>query len=418
MQGVRLRERIHQHRERHRGQVTGGVVVVGAGLAGATAGTSLRELGFDGPITLVGAEPVLPYERPGLSKGYLAGSTSADDLTVHGPEVYERFGIDVRLGAEAVALDTDAHRLSLADGTTLPYDDVVIATGSVNRRPPLPGMELRGVHQLRTIAEASALRSAASTARTAVVVGQGFVGCEVAATLRSLGLDVTMVDPLPGPLWSLGAELSARVAQWHTGAGVRLRNDVGVASLDGASAVTSVTLADGAVLPADLVVVGVGALPATDWVSGVELVDGAVAVDADGRSSAPHVWAIGDAAAAWDEQTGSHRRVEHFDSAIVQGQRVAHALVGAPSPAGGRSWFWTDQHGHTLMHGGVHGPEDDLVWRGEAVAFWLRDGEVTAVAGIDAGRDFRRAMKIIGTRPATADLQDDALDLRAVSAAG
>lgn len=394
--------------------MTGGVVVVGAGLAGATAATSLRELGFDGTVTLLGAEPVLPYERPGLSKGYLAGSTSADDLQVHGAEVYETLGIDVRLGNEAVALDAQAQRLSLADGSTLSYDDVVIATGGVNRRPPLPGMELTGVHQLRTIAEASALRSAASMARTAVVVGQGFVGCEVAATLRSLGLDVTMVDPLPGPLWALGDEISARVAQWHADAGVRMRNAVGAASLDGDGTVTSVTLADGAVLPADLVVVGVGARPATDWVSGVDLVDGAVAVDADGRSSAPRAWAIGDAAAAWDEQTRDHRRVEHFDSAIVQGQRVAHALAGAPSPAVGRTWFWTDQHGHTLMHAGVHGPSDELVWRGDSVAFWRRDAEVTAVAGIDAGRDFRRAMKLIGTRPSRADLQDEGLDLRRV----
>lgn len=396
--------------------MTDGVLVVGAGLAGATAATSLRELGFDGPITLIGAESELPYERPGLSKGYLAGSTPADALRVHDAEVYDRFGIGVRLSAEAVALDADARKLSLADGAALSYDDVVIATGSVNRRPPLPGMELSGVHQLRTLAEASALRSAASSARTAVVVGQGFVGCEVAATLRSLGLDVTVVDPMPGPLWALGAEISARVARWHDDAGVRLRNDVGVASLDGDSVVTSVTLADGAVLPADLVVVGVGARPATDWVSGVDLVDGAVAVDADGRSSTPHVWAIGDAAAAWDEQTGRHRRVEHFDSAIVQGQRVAHALVGAPSPAGGRSWFWTDQHGHTLMHAGVHGPDDETIWRGESVAFWLRDREVTAVAAIDAGRDFRRAMKLIGKRPAAADLRDEELDLRRVSA--
>lgn len=398
--------------------MTGGVVVIGAGLAGATAATTLRELGFDRPITLVGAEPVLPYERPGLSKGYLAGSTSADDLQVHSAEVYEKLGVDVRLGGEAVCLDADAREVALADGTELSYDDVVIATGGVNRRPSLPGMELSGVHQLRTLVEASSLRSAASSARTAVVVGQGFVGCEVAATLRSLGLDVTMVDPLPGPLWALGAEISERVAQWHADAGVRMRNDVGVASVDGNGVVRSVRLDDGTVLPADLVVVGVGARPATDWLagSGVELADGAVVVDTDGRSSAPHVWAIGDAAAAWDEQTGRHRCVEHFDSAIVQGQRVAHALVGAPSPAGGRSWFWTDQHGHTLMHAGVHGPSDDVVWRGSSVAFWLRDGEVTAVAGIDAGRDFRRAMKLIGARPATADLQDEGLDLRTVSA--
>ena len=391
------------------------VVVVGAGLAGATASTSLRELGFDGAITLLGAEHVLPYERPGLSKGFLAGTSTAEDLRVHGPDVYERFGVDVLLGVEATGMDVAARTVSLAEGTSLAYDELVVATGSVNRRPPLPGIDLAGVHQLRTLAEAGALRDAAATARTAVVVGQGFVGCEVASTLRSLGLDVTMVDPMPGPLWALGPDVSMRVAQWHVDAGVRLRNDVGVDALVGEGEVRAVRLMDGSALSADLVVVGVGARPAADWVSGVDLVDGAVAVDADGRSSAPHVWAIGDAAAAWDEQTGSHRRVEHFDSAIVQGQRVAHALVGAPPPSPGRSWFWTDQHGHTLQYAGAHGPGDDLIWRGDSVAFWLRDGGVTAVAGIDAGRDFRRAMKLIGARSATADLQDAGVDLRALA---
>lgn len=395
-----------------------GVVIVGAGLAGATTATSLRELGFDGPVTLVGAEPVLPYERPGLSKGYLAGSTSAEDLRVHDAEVYERFGVGVHLGAEAVGLDVEARTLDLVDGTMLRYDELVIATGSVNRRPPLLGMDLRGVHQLRTLAEASALRTAASMARTAVVVGQGFVGCEVASTFCSLGLDVTMADPLPGPLWaSLGADISARVTAWHRTAGVHLRNDVSVVSIDGDIVVRSVTLTDGSTLPADLVLVGVGARPATDWVTGLELVDGAVAVDVDGRSSDPHVWAVGDAAAFWDDQSGSHRRVEHFDSAIAQGQRVAHALVGAPSPPSGRSWFWTDQHGHTLQYAGVHTAADEVVWRGDAVAFWLRDGAVTAVAGIDAGRDFRRAMKLIGARVPVSDLQDPARDLRTVPVA-
>lgn len=399
--------------------MTSRVVVVGAGLAGAATTTGLRELGFDGTITLLGAEPVLPYERPGLSKGYLAGSTSADDLLVHARGVYEDFGIDVRLDVEAVGLDVEGRQVRLADGTTLAYDDLVIATGSVNRRPDLPGIDLAGVHQLRTLAEADALRAAASTASTAVVVGQGFIGCEVASTLRSLGLDVTMVDPLPGPLWGpLVPELSRRVATWHADAGVRMRNDVGVAGLVGDAAVRGVRLEDGTELPADLVVVGVGARPATDWLasSGLRLEGGAVVVDADGVSSAPHVYAAGDVAAPWDDLTRSHRRVEHFDAALVQGQRVASAVSGTPAPGGSRTWFWTEQHAHMLMYAGAHQPADELVWRGEATGFWRRDGVVTAVVGIDAGRDFRRAMKLLGDRLATADLRDQTRDLRTLSA--
>lgn len=208
------------------------VVIVGASLAGASTATTLRELGFDGTIDVIGAEEQLPYERPALSKTFLAGKGSSDDLLVNSAAEYDAFSIRMHLGSAAVGIDTGRRLVNLADCSTLEYDDLVIATGSVNRRPGIAGMDLAGVHQLRTLADADALRAYAAAAHSAVIVGQGFIGCEVAATLRSTGLNVTMVDPQPGPLYGpLGPEVSSHIAGWHRDNGVRLLNEVGVAEL-------------------------------------------------------------------------------------------------------------------------------------------------------------------------------------------
>lgn len=395
------------------------VVVVGASLAGATAATTLRELGFDGEIDLVGDEPVLPYERPALSKSFLAGETSGDDLLVNPADRYDALRIRVHLGARAVAADTGRRRVRLEDDRVLEYDDLVIATGSVNRRPQIPGTDLAGVHQLRSLDDAERLRDRARTAASALVVGQGFIGCEVAATLRGRGLDVTMVDPQPGPLHApLGPEVSERVAGWHSEHGVRMLNGVGIAELTGTTAVDGARLDDGALLPADLVVIGIGARPASDWLKGsdVPLVHGAVLVDGDGRSSVEAVYAAGDVSAWWDPELGEHRRVEHYDSALVQGQRVAHTLLGTTPTERGRSWFWSDQYDHTLQHAGAQAPGDELVWRGAGTGFWLRDGVVTGVVSLDDGRTFRRGMSLIGSRPDRCRLLDDTADLRQLRA--
>ncbi|MEO6203810.1 MAG: FAD-dependent oxidoreductase [Mycobacteriales bacterium] len=392
------------------------VVIVGASLAGATAATTLRELGFDGAIDVVGAEQQLPYERPALSKAFLTGEGSGDDLLVNSAVEYDAFNIRMHLGSAALDLDTGRRIVSLDDNSTLEYDDLVIATGSINRRPDIPGMDLTGVHQLRNVGDADSLRRHVATAGSAVIVGQGFIGCEVAAALRSRGLNVTMVDPQPGPLYrALGQEVSVRVAGWHHENGVRLLNGMGVAGLTGSVAVDGVRLEDGTALEADLVVVGVGARPASDWLtgSGLRMERGAVLVDAQGRTSTDGVYAAGDVSAWWDEDVKAHRRVEHYDSALVQGQRVAHTIVGSSPEPRSRSWFWSDQYDHTLHYSGAQRPDDELRWRG-GTGFWLRQGTVTAVISLDDGRTFRRAMALIGTRPTTDALLDDGVDLRSL----
>ncbi|MCA1719808.1 MAG: FAD-dependent oxidoreductase, partial [Actinobacteria bacterium] len=262
------------------------VVIVGASLAGASAAVRLRGLGHEGAITLLGAEPHLPYERPGLSKGYLTGSLPPDRLLVHPAETYDELGVELRLGQAASGIDLERRRVLLS-GDDVEFDVLVLATGSSNLRPPIPGIDLPGVHQLRTLEDADALRAAAGRGGSAVIVGTGFIGCEVAATLRGLGLDVTAVDGLPGPLWNvLGPDVSAIVRSWHEANGVRVLGDAPVDSFSGSGRVEQVLLKDGRSLPADLVVVGVGARPALGWLDDVALhrAAGGIGVDVDGRT--------------------------------------------------------------------------------------------------------------------------------------
>jgi NADPH-dependent 2,4-dienoyl-CoA reductase/sulfur reductase-like enzyme len=394
------------------------VAVVGASLSGAHTALQLREQGHEGPITLVGAEPHPPYERPGLSKGYLTGALGLPQLLVRPVEDYDAAGITLRLGTRATGLDLARRRVRLADDE-LGYDALVIATGSANLRPPIPGLDLPGVHQLRTVDDAEGLRTAAAGATRAVVVGTGFIGCEIAATLTGLGVPVTAVDALPGPLWNvLGPHLSGIVRGWHEEHGVRVIAGVGVASIEGRDAVEEVRLADGTVLPCDLVVVGVGARPSLDWLAEAPLhvSAGGLGVDDAGRSDAPGVFAVGDIAAVWDPGTGAHRRTEHYSSAIAQAARVAAAVLGRELPPAKVTTFWSEQYGRFLQYAGHSAIDDELVVRAEPFAgFYLRAGVLTAVATIDNGRDLRRALRLLGQRVDPALLADPAADLRTVA---
>ena len=405
---------------------SGQVVVVGASLAGATAAISLREAGHDGEIVLLGEETELPYERPALSKGYLAGQGTLDELLVRAATAYDEQDITLRLGQAATGLDVDRQQVLLASGERLDYADVVIATGAANVRPPIPGIDLVGVHQLRTAADADALRADLPGLRTAVVVGQGFIGCEIASTLTGLGLQVTAVDAAPGPLWApLGPELSAVVRRWHEDRGVRLVNGQGVSGFtadETGGRVSAVELADGQRIDAELVVVGVGVRPATGWLvdTPVDLVRGAVGVDTAGRSNLPHVYAVGDVTATWDAGLGQHLRHEHWASAIDQGQRVAHAIAGTPEPAEPAvPYFWSEQYDRMLQYAGHHDADCDLVVRGDLadptapfVAFFLRAGALAAVLAVDSGKQLRRAQRLVGHPVDAAALTDPSVDLR------
>jgi 3-phenylpropionate/trans-cinnamate dioxygenase ferredoxin reductase component len=361
-----------------------GIVIVGGGLAAARTAEQLRRAEYTGPVTIVSDEGHLPYDRPPLSKEVLR--KEVDDVVLKPREFYDEKDITLRLGAAATSLDTAAQTVTLDDGTVLGYDELVIATGLVPRRiPAFP--ELEGIRVLRSYDESVALREHASAAKHAVVVGAGFIGCEVAASLRSLGVDVVLVEPQPTPLASvLGEQIGELVARLHRDEGVDVRTGISVAEVRGDARVESVVLTDGTELAADLVVVGIGSRPATEWLagSGVE-VDNGVICDEAGRTSAPNVWALGDVA-SWRDATGHQARVEHWSNVADQTRVVVPALLGQEVPSVTVvPYFWSDQYDVKIQCLGepeatdiVHLVEDD---GRKFLAYYERDGVVVGVVG-------------------------------------
>ena len=361
-----------------------GIVIVGGGLAAARTAEQLRRAEYTGPVTIVSDEGHLPYDRPPLSKEVLR--KEVDDVALKPREFYDEKDITLRLGAAATSLDTAAQTVTLDDGTVLGYDELVIATGLVPRRiPAFPDLE--GIRVLRSFDESVALREHASAAKHAVVIGAGFIGCEVAASLRSLGVDVVLVEPQPTPLASvLGEQIGELVARLHRDEGVDVRTGISVAEVRGDGQVESVVLTDGTELAADLVVVGIGSRPATEWLagSGVE-VDNGVICDEAGRTSAPNVWALGDVA-SWRDATGHQARVEHWSNVADQARVVVPALLGQEVPSVTVvPYFWSDQYDVKIQCLGepeatdiVHLVEDD---GRKFLAYYERDGVVVGVVG-------------------------------------
>jgi NADPH-dependent 2,4-dienoyl-CoA reductase/sulfur reductase-like enzyme len=361
-----------------------GIVIVGGGLAAARTAEHLRRSEFTGRITIVSDEAHLPYDRPPLSKEVLR--KEVDDVALKPREFYDEKDIILRLGAAATGLDATAQTVTLADGTVLGYDELVIATGLVPRRiPAFPDLE--GVRVLRSFDESVALREHATEAQHAVVIGAGFIGCEVAASLRSLGVDVVLVEPQPTPLAAvLGEQIGELVARLHRDEGVDVRTGVGVAELRGDTHVEQVVLSDGTELTADLVVVGIGSRPATEWLegSGVE-VDNGVLCDEAGRTSVANVWALGDVA-SWRDPTGHQARVEHWSNVADQARVVVPAMLGQDvAPVVVVPYFWSDQYDVKIQCLGepeatdiVHLVEDD---GRKFLAYYERDGVVVGVVG-------------------------------------
>lgn len=341
------------------------VTVVGASLAGLYAARALRDQGYDGRLVVVGDESHRPYDRPPLSKDFLAGKVSADDLALEDAD--DDLDADWRLGAAATSLDTRTREVLLNDGTRLPTDGVVIATGA--RARTLPSVvSLAGVHVLRTLDDARGLRSDLVPGSRLVVIGAGFIGAEVASTARALGIEATVVEamatPLAGPL---GAEMGAVVSGLHEHHGVRLLCGTGVSRLVGRGRVEAVELTDGTVLPADVVVAGIGAVPNVEWLrgSGVALGNG-VECDSEGRTSVPGVVAVGDCASWHDPRLGRAHRVEHWTGALerpataVTSLLRGSALGAEPAKPANAPYFWSDQYDVRIQFAG-HAAEADSV---------------------------------------------------------
>src|SRR5215469_15430809 len=322
-------------------------VIIGASLAGAKAAEGLRAAGFAGPITLIGDETERPYERPPLSKGYLLGSSERDSIYVHPTDWYADSNIDLRLGVAATSIDRGAHEVSLADGTTIGYSKLLITTGSSPRRLRVPGADLDGVFYLRRVGDSDQIKRAFHDASRVAVIGGGWIGLETTAAARAAGAEVTVLEMADLPLLRvLGFEVAKVFADLHTDHGVDLQCGVQVAEIMGRDGkVAGVRLADGRVVEADTVVVGVGITPNTELAAAAGLeIDNGVRVDAHLRSSDPDIYAAGDVANAYHPVLRKHIRVEHWANALNQPQTAARAMLGADVAYDRMPYFFTDQY--------------------------------------------------------------------------
>jgi 3-phenylpropionate/trans-cinnamate dioxygenase ferredoxin reductase subunit len=359
-------------------------VIVGAGLAGARAAATLREEGFDGRVVLIGEEALRPYERPPLSKDLLRGEAEGRPF-VHDEGFYAEHDIELVLGRAVTRLDPGAHAVELGGGERLDYAKLLLATGAAPRRLTLPGAELGGVAYLRTLGDSEALRASLGEGRRVVVIGAGWIGCEVAASARTMGSEVTVIEPLAEPLQRvLGPEIGAIYRGVHERHGVRFLLGTGVAALEGDGQVERVRTEDGRVVACDLVVAGIGVTPRTELAAEAGLdVDNGVLVDALLRSSDPDVYACGDVANVAHAFYGTRIRVEHWANANDQGPAAARSMLGRGSEWDTLPFFFSDQFDTGMEYAGYVRDWDRVVFRGdpaggEFIAFWLEGGRVAA----------------------------------------
>jgi len=373
------------------------VVVVGAGQAGASCVAKLRNSGFEGRITLVGEEPVAPYQRPPLSKAYLMGEMELERLYLRPESFYAEHDIDLKRNTRVTAIDRAAKTVAL-EGETLTYDDLVLATGSVPRSLPAAiGGALENVFLVRTLADADAMAPEFKAGARVLVIGGGYIGLEAAAVAAKLGLKVTLVEMADRILQRVAApQTSDYFRALHREHGVDIREGVGLERLTGETKVTGAVLSDGSTLDLDFAIVGVGITPATDLAeaAGLEINNG-IATDAKGRTSDPNIWAAGDCASL--PYRGTRIRLESVPNAIDQAEVVAQNLMGAEKDYVATPWFWSDQYDVKLQIAGLNAGYTDVVSRkgeGQTASFWYFDGD--KLLAVDAMNDARGYM--IGKR--------------------
>jgi 3-phenylpropionate/trans-cinnamate dioxygenase ferredoxin reductase subunit len=361
------------------------IVIAGGGLAGAKAAAALRAEGYDGGVVLIGSEPEPPYERPPLSKGYLAGESPREEARVHDEGFYAEHGVELRVSTRVESIDPAGRIVTTGHGDEIPWDRLLLATGAASRRLPLPGVELDGVHHLRTLAEADSLKDDLGPGRRLAIVGGGWIGAEVAATARGLGAEVVLFERDPVMLGAvLGDELGALFEEMHREHGVTVRTEARVAGLAGAGRVEAVELDGGERVACDLALIAVGAVPRDELAAAAGVAsDGGVLVDERLESSVPGIYAAGDVARALRPSSGRQVRVEHWANAIEQGERAARTMLGGPAGDEPLPYFFSDQYDLGMEYTGDATGSDELVIRGdrearELIAFWLREGRVIA----------------------------------------
>ncbi|MGH2789056.1 MAG: NAD(P)/FAD-dependent oxidoreductase [Actinomycetota bacterium] len=398
-------------------------VIVGASLAEGTAAATLREEGFDGRVILIGEELTPPYERPPLSKEYFRGEVPFANALVRPEDFYASNDIETHFSVRATRVDPTEKTVELSGGDRIAYDKVLITTGSRNRRFPIPGLDLEGIYDLRTIEDCDRIKKELVSGRRAAVVGMGFIGSEIASSLRQMGVEVVAVEGGKFPLAKVLGEDIGRIMQHiHRDHGVEMIFEDRVSGFEGSGRVQRIVTHGGRRIDCDFAVVGVGVEPVTDVVagSGIDVANGIV-VDEYCRTNVDGAFAAGDVTNHYHPVFRQRMRVEHWHNAMNQGAAAARNMMGRTSVYNEIHWFWSDQYDYNLQYTGFHREWDELVVRGsledrDFIAFYVKDGIVAAAAGMNRGRDIRRAMPLIRQRAAAdaSDLADDDLDLRSL----
>jgi 3-phenylpropionate/trans-cinnamate dioxygenase ferredoxin reductase subunit len=400
-------------------------VIVGASLAGATAASTLREEGAKGRIILIGAEEDLPYERPPLSKGYLRGETR-EHAPLRPAAFYADHDIETVLGTRVTHVDADAKVVGVEDGRRIPFDTLLIATGVRNRRIAIPGADLKGIYSLRDVQDADRIRAEMAPGRRAVVVGMGFIGSEVAASLRHAGVEVVAIDPAETPLFRvLGEPIGRRIAALHQKHGVRTIFGQTVKAFEGTQRVSAVVTAQGTRIECDFVVVGIGVEPVVDFLDGSGvLVENGVLVDEYCKTNVDGIYAAGDVANHYHPVFDRRMRVEHWHNAIKQAAIAARNMVGQHTRYDEVHWFWSDQYDLNLQYAGYHTSAEQTIVRGslESDSFlvcYVNEGRIDAALAFNRGKDLRRVMPLIKSRRVVEldRLRDETVDIRSLAAA-
>jgi 3-phenylpropionate/trans-cinnamate dioxygenase ferredoxin reductase subunit len=401
-------------------------VIVGASLAGATAALTLREEDPTASVTLIGAEREPPYERPPLSKAYLRGEVPFDKALVRPAAFYAEHAIETMFGTRATRIDPSARFVELEDRRRVPFDVLLIATGGRNRRFSIPGSELEGIYGLRSVEDADRIKAEMIRGRRVVVVGMGFIGSEVAASLRQKDLNVVTIEPAKTPLFRvLGEAVGQSITDLHRAHGVRTIFEDTVAAFEGTQRVARVITKGGLRLECDFVVAGIGIEPVVDILDGTGVhVDNGVVVDQYCQTNVPGIYAAGDVANHYHPVFERQIRVEHWHNAIKHGAAAARNMLGRAVPYDEIHWFWSDQYDANLQYAGFHTKWEQLVVRGRLdsgsfLAFYINDGRIDAVVGLNRAQDVRRAIPLIKARRILnlEELHDERIDLRSLNAA-
>ena len=381
------------------------VVIAGAGHAAGQVVASLKQKKYDGRIVLIGDEPWLPYQRPPLSKKFLAGEMPAERLYFKPPTFYDAHNIDVRLNEEVVAIDRDKQTVSTNGGDTVPYTDLVLAVGSRVRRVETEGSNLAGVHYLRSIEDVNQIRADLDAAEKVVIVGAGYIGLEVAAVARQLGNDVTVLEMADRVMSRVvSPEVSTFYQEQHTAHGVKLLMSTGLGSIVGNERVAAVTTDNGRNIPADVVVIGVGIMPNTELAAAASLdIDNGIVVDVRCRTADEHIYAVGDCTFHPNAIYERSVRLESVHNALEQAKTAAANICGEDVEYSQVPWFWSDQYDLKLQIAGLSDGYDEVVVRGDPAnasfsCTYLREGRLIACDAINAPRDFMQSKGLIASR--------------------